>query len=177
MLLIQKLWKVFCFKKRKDKRWFTGKPVIFGRKVIKSAKLMYTNGWKVCSSNLLMVVYIHSKFGGYSKGLADIRKVGSSRPLPQPTKPQKNPTVVGLSDLLIWLVNDDIANDVIVVNDVNVNLNDVNDVTVNNVNDASNGCLYMCESVCVCVFISFPCKGFSWLNKATDILFFFFIIL
>lgn len=43
-----------------------------------------------------------------------------------------------MSDLLTWLVNDDVANGVNVVNDVNINVNDVNDGNVNDVNDASN---------------------------------------
>ena len=40
--------------------------------------------------------------------------------------------------MLTWLVNDDVANGVDVVNDVNVNVNAVNDRNVNDVNDASN---------------------------------------
>ena len=40
--------------------------------------------------------------------------------------------------MLTWLVNDDVANGVNVVNDVNVNVNVVNDRNVNDVNDASN---------------------------------------
>ena len=42
-----------------------------------------------------------TKFGDYSASLADFReREGSNRPLPQPTKPQKSSTVVGLGD---WL--------------------------------------------------------------------------
>ena len=53
--------------------------------------------------------------------------------LPQPTKFQNIPTVLGLSDLLTWLLNDDVGNGLNVASDVNVNVNGVNDV-----NGASN---------------------------------------
>ena len=48
-----------------------------------------------------MVVYIRTKFGDYSASLAGFREGGmSNRPIPEPTKHQKNSTVVGLGDLL-----------------------------------------------------------------------------
>ena len=62
----------------------------------------------------------------------------SNRPLSKPKKPPKSPTVGGLSDLLIWVVNGHVVNDVNVVNNVNANLNDLNDANVNHVNDTSN---------------------------------------
>ena len=54
----------------------------------------------------------------------------SNPPLSQPTKPQKSPTGLGLSDLLIWLVNDNVGNYLNVANKINVN-------DVNNANGAS----------------------------------------
>ena len=47
------------------------------------------------------MVYIRIKFGDYSANLAGFREGGvSSRPIPEPTKPQKSSTVVTLGDLL-----------------------------------------------------------------------------
>ena len=56
-----------------------------------------------------------------------------NRPIPQPSTPQKSPTVLALSDLLTCLLNDDVGNGLNVASDVNVNVIDVNDV-----NGASN---------------------------------------
>ena len=59
--------------------------------------------------------------------------MGVESTLPQPTKLQNSPSVLGLSELLTWLLNDDVGNGLNVASDVNVNVNDVNDV-----NGASN---------------------------------------
>ena len=59
--------------------------------------------------------------------------MGVESTLPQPTKLQNSPTVLGLSELLTWLLNDDVGNGLNVASDINVNVNDVNDV-----NGASN---------------------------------------
>ena len=59
--------------------------------------------------------------------------MGVESTLPQPTKLQNSPTVLVLSELLTWLLNDDVGNGLNVASDVNVNVNGVNDV-----NGASN---------------------------------------
>ena len=59
--------------------------------------------------------------------------MGVESTLPQPTKLQNSPTVLVLSELLTWLLNDDVGNGLNVASDINVNVNDVNDV-----NGASN---------------------------------------
>ena len=51
-----------------------------------------------------------------------------NRPIPQPSTPQKSPTVLALSDLLTCLLNDDVGN----------GLNVASDIDVNDVNGASN---------------------------------------
>lgn len=64
-------------------------------------------------------VYIRIKFGDYRASLVNRGQIDflNLRSL------KKSTTVAGLSDLLTWLTNDDVANDANVVNDVNLNVN------------------------------------------------------
>ena len=64
-------------------------------------------------------VYIRIKFGDSRASLVNRGQIDSLnlRSL------KKSTTVPGLSDLLTWLTNDDVANDANVVNDVNLNVN------------------------------------------------------
>ena len=59
------------------------------KKVLKSAKHRYANGQKVCFSNLLVLVYIRTKFADYSARLADFREGDSIRTYRTSKKPNR----------------------------------------------------------------------------------------